>query len=44
MIQIDPQVYFNRWNGVVGKVLYGEADIGITNIDFTSQRLVIVLK
>ena len=27
------------WNGVVGKVLYGEADAGITNIDITYQRL-----
>ena len=27
------------WNGVVGKVFYGEADAGITNIDITYQRL-----
>ena len=26
------------WNGVVGKVLYGDADIGITNIDITYTR------
>ena len=29
----------SRWNGVVGHVLYGEADIGISNIDITQQRL-----
>lgn len=27
-----------RWNGVVGHVLYGEADLGITNIDITKAR------
>ena len=27
-----------RWNGVVGHVAYGEADLGLTNIDITSAR------
>ena len=31
------------WNGVVGKVFYGEADAGITNIDITYQRLALTL-
>ena len=35
---MDRQWVYPRWNGVVGQVLYGEADIGITNIDITHQR------
>ena len=27
-----------RWNGVVGYTLYGEADIGLCNVDITHVR------
>ena len=28
----------SRWNGVVGYTLYGEADIGLCNVDITHVR------